>query len=60
MKAFTQLGSPSNHVRVMDHFVGNSNTASSLDKIIFADGATWNIATINAATAMLPTNPDYS
>ncbi|MBU2127799.1 MAG: hypothetical protein KKG86_02400 [Gammaproteobacteria bacterium] len=49
-------GSTADHVEIFDHF---HNTRDQIDQIIFADGVTWDVATINANTVEVAQNPDY-
>ncbi|MEQ9106467.1 MAG: calcium-binding protein [Limnobacter sp.] len=51
-----QKGSTTDHVKIVGHFGGGSN---ALDKLIFADGLTWDAATINANSIETEQNPDY-
>jgi|GEM_PF-1596160 Ca2+-binding RTX toxin-like protein len=50
-----QKNSISDHVQIVSHFAGGAN---ALDKIIFADGLTWDTATINAMSVNAPVDPD--
>jgi Ca2+-binding RTX toxin-like protein len=51
-----QKGSTADHVKIVGHFDGGSN---ALDKLIFADGLTWDAATINANSMETAQNPEY-
>jgi Ca2+-binding RTX toxin-like protein len=51
-----QKGSSSDHVKIVGHFGGG---VSALDKLIFADGLTWNAATINANSVEAVQDPEH-
>jgi Ca2+-binding RTX toxin-like protein len=51
-----QKGSSSDHVKIVGHFGGG---VSALDKLIFADGLTWDATTINANSMEVQQSPDY-
>ena len=51
-----QKGSTTDHVKIVGHFGGGSN---ALDKLIFADGLTWDAATINANSVEAQQDPEY-
>jgi Ca2+-binding RTX toxin-like protein len=51
-----QKGSTTDHVKIVNHFNGG---AGELDKLIFADGLTWDAATIKANSVQVVQDPDY-
>ncbi|WP_291742789.1 calcium-binding protein, partial [Limnobacter sp. UBA1615] len=50
-----QKGSTTDHVKVVNHFSGG---AGELDKLIFADGLSWDSATINANSVQVVQDPE--
>lgn len=50
-----QKGSTTDHVKVVNHFSGGSG---ELDKLIFADGLSWDSATINANSVQVVQDPE--